>query len=241
MPILHPAPTNSAVAPNVIPSTPSTVLVGSGMPMPNDPVAGNGPQSQGLTMGLAPIHTTTPQLEAGPSRQRESTGPKIGRPGHHLPAKGVAIMSTHISCPRQQPPWGSSNVKGKQKYRELSLDSEYEEEDQLELEEDTEPLIIKQELLTDQPRFQAYAWEVQIEMELEAEAEHEGPTTRSSGTKGPCCKVKAEPKTPAIVPNTDDEEDTHMVVNWFAAARENDPPCNNYVSRSVTCQYVVDE
>ena len=239
--ILHPAPTNSAVAPNVIPSTPFIVPVGSGMPMPNDPVAGNGPQPWGSTMGPAAIRTATPQPEAGPSRQRESTGPKIGKPGHRLAAKGVAMISTHISRPRQQPPRGSSDVKGKQKYRELSSDSEYEEEDQLESEEDTEPPIIKQEPLTEQPGFQAYAREVQIEMELEAEAEREGPRTRSSGTNGPRRKVKAEPKTPAVVPDTDEEEDTPMVVDRFAAAGENDPPCNNCVSRSVTCQYVVDE
>jgi hypothetical protein len=239
--VVQPAPTYAALSSsNVVPPTPHTTPVGNVTPTPNEPVARGGPHPPIAVMGPGDIYVAIPQAEAGPSRQRESPEPEIGRPGHLSPPKTAPRMSNHSSRPHRQATRGTSDIKGKGKYRELSSGSEYGEDDELESEDNVEAPVIKQEPLADQPGFQAYAREVQMEMELDAEAERDGPRTRSSATKGSRRKLKAEPKTPAVVPDTD-EEDTPMVVDRFAAAGENDPSCNNCASRGVTCQYVVDE
>ena len=239
-PAVHNGPMHSEVAPSIILPTSPTAPGGNVPPMANQPPAVGGPQPPTATMGPAPVHVPTPQPEAGPSGQRQSPGPRIGNPGHRQRVQAVPMMSTHIARPRQQPTRGSSDIKGKQRYREPSSGSEYEE-DELESKDDSEAPVIKQEPLAEQPGFQAYAREVQIEMELEAEAERVKPKTGALAAKRPRRKVKPEPKTPAIVPDTDDEEDTPRVVDQYAAAGENDPPCNNCASRNVTCQFVVDE
>jgi hypothetical protein len=238
--VVHYTPMHSEVVPNIILPTTSTTPVGHVTPMANQPAAGGGPQPPNATMGPPHVHVATPQPEAGPSRQRQSPGPRSGKPSHRRGVQVVPMMSTHLARPRQQPARRSSDIKGKQRYRELSSASEYEE-DELESEDDSEAPVIKQEPLAEQPGLQAHPRDVQITMQLEDEAERVKPKTRASAAKEARRKVKADPKTPAIVHDTDEEEDTPMVVDRFAAAGENNPPCNNCTSRNVTCQFVVDE
>jgi hypothetical protein len=227
------------VAPEILPTPPAPAPLANTTPVPNEPRIPDGTSTQVASGDGTVRRPATPPPVAGPSKTRTSSGVPIGPPTHPRRTT-VPMMSTHIARPRQQPPRTTNSGKGKQKYRELTSGSEYEEEDELESEEESEGRVVKEEPISDHPGFQAYAREVQIEMELEEEAVREGRTPQGSAAKAPRRKMKAEPKTPAVVPDSD-EEDAPTVVDRFAAAGENDPACLNCVGRNVTCQYVVDE
>jgi hypothetical protein len=235
--VLQPTPAPHEVVPNPIPAPPATLplvatslrphqLAGSSMILDDPPPVASVPTN--------PLQSVTLQPVAGPSRPRLSNVLQIGRPAR-LPHNAVPLRSTHVSRPRRQPRRQASEGKDKQTFY-----TEHEEEDELESEEETEGQFIKQEPLSGLARFQDHARKVELEIELQDEANSSGPRTRSSVANANRRIPKPGPKTPALFQETDDE-DTPSVVDRFAAAGENDPPCNNCAGRNVPCHYVVDE
>ena len=226
------------VSPEHVAALPMPMLLVNATTMPQESGVLDEPTHPMQGIHPPPHHPCMPPPVTRPSTLWNSSGIQIGHPPH-LPPNAVPMMSTHVTHLCQQPPRKTNSGKEKQIYREIPSGSEYEE-DELELEEETEDWVIKEEPLVDHPGIQAYTWEAQIEMELEEEAIHEGQITQASAAKAPWQKVKVEPKTPAIMPDSDDE-DTPIVIDQFAMAGENNPPCLNCIGCNVTCHYVVNE
>lgn len=154
------------------------------------------------------------------------------------------MMSTRRSRPaRIQPSRKAADKKGKKKYRELSESPEYDEEDQLDSEYESEEPVVKEEPTSIHPGLLAYAREIEFDMDVDQEEGVPTKLKKDPGAKPSRRRVKPEPKTPAIVPpdSDEEEEDAPRVVDRLAAAGENDPACQNCIRRNVQCQYVVDE
>ena len=225
-----PVPVLDALAPVTVPhSTPSSLV-------PTMTTVA------GPSQGKPSQRVATPAPVAGPSTIR-STGIQIGRPAH-LPPNAVPMMSTRRSRPAHvQPSRKAADKKGKKKYRELSESPEYDEEDQLDLEYESEEPVVKEEPTSIHPGLLAYAREVDFNMDVDEDKGVPMKIKKDPGVKPSRRRVKPEPKTPAIVPpdSDEEEEDAPHVVDQLAAAGENDPACQNCIRRNVQCQYVVDE
>jgi len=189
----------------------------------------------------------TPQPVAGPSNIRVTGEPLtwpsnehvIGDPSRrpsHLPPDAVPKRSTRTRLTAPKRKGKEPAGKGKARYVPIDSNDEAEEEDELESEEE---MVVKKEpadvKLEDDPDYIAYTREIMM-----SDSEYDGPTTRSGAKRSRRRKTKAEPKTPALVKETDDEEEP-AVIDRFAVAGENDPACNYCMEREVPCEYMVDE
>ena len=129
--------------------------------------------------------------------------------------------------------------KGKARYVPIDSDDEEEEEDELESEEEMGGPIVKKEpadvKMEADPDYITYTKEIRM-----SDSEYDGLATRLSAKRSRRRKPKAEPKTPALVKDTDDEEGP-VIIDRFAIGGENDPACNYCMEREVPCEFMVDE
>jgi len=112
-----------------------------------------------------------------------------------------------------------------------------ENEDDVELKEE---IVIKKEPITvklepDDEEYVPHKEDTELD-----DSDYQEPRTLSTATNARRRKPNAVPKTLALAQDAKDE-DGPVVIDRFAVAGVNDPPCNNCASRHIPCEFFVDE
>ena len=139
--------------------------------------------------------------------------------------------------------------KGKRRWVSVSTDEEEEEKDELESEELTGDRYrataitanlreIKKEDMDGDDEALLNVNDKDEEVSDYLDEPSTRPKRRPSGKSRPARKAKREPKSAALIRDTDDDQVVSL--DRYAADGENDPACRRCIDRGVTCLYVVD-
>ena len=202
-------------------------------------------------LNVAPVPPETRPSSAAPplppAPDRAPSLPSLVRPFLLRPAGFSTHMPSYLhpntmpmnsyTTTRHQYPSNATHDKGKGRHREVSSADEEENEDEVKLEEE---MVIKKEPTTvklgsDDEKYVPHKKEIKL-----YDSDYQGPMTLSTATNAPRRKPNAVPKTPALTQDAEDE-DGPVVIDRFAVAGVNDPPCNNCASRHIPCEFFVDE
>ena len=228
----NPIPVASPVALRVaIDSSPTTILPTPSMVEPPS-----------TALEVVPVLPATQPSSVAPplppAPHRVPSPPPVVRPScirlndrrpSHLPPNAMPMSSWTSSL--HQYPSNTTRDKGKGRHREVSAAYEEEDEDEAEL------TVIKAEPITVKlgPDDEKY---VPHKQELD-DYDYQGPRILST-TNARRRKLKAEPKTLRLVQDAEDEDEP-VVIDRFAVAGINDPPCKNCADRHIPCEFFVDE
>jgi hypothetical protein len=191
------------------------------------------PSSAAPPLLPAPHRVPSPPSDVRPFLLRPAGFP-THRPSY-LPPNTMPMNS--YTTTRRQYSSNATRGKGKERQREVSSADEEESEDEAELEEENvikeEPITVK--LGSDDEEYVPHKKEIKLD-----DSDYQGPRTLSSATNARSRKPNAVLKMPALAQDAEDE-DGPVMIDRFAVAGVNDPPCNNCASRHIPCEFFVDE